>query len=158
MATGPTVTVNCWSDDDWRDVRDELAVLDGRHQRLPSLVAAAGVWLGAVHLAPTTCAALEPLLEEKPDEESRSAVSALVVLGHEAAHAAGTEDEVAAECHSVQLVRPIARSLGTDAAGAATLARDAWRLYRARSLRRALWSPQCKDGGPLDLNLGNGWP
>jgi hypothetical protein len=158
-ATGQTVTVTCWSGDDWSDVRDELAVLDRKHRGTSSLADAGGVWLGAVHLAPATCASLEPILDHDAAAEldGSALVGSLAVLGHEAAHAAGAQDEVTAECRAVQYVRPLVTAL--DAAEAAdALAGEAWQLYRTRSVRGTLWSADCRDGGLLDFHPGNTWP
>jgi hypothetical protein len=157
--TGQAVAVTCWSADVWSaDVRGELALLDRRRRGSASLANAGGVWLNAVHLAPATCAALDSITANGTEAEHASLAEALVTLGHEASNAAGVADEPAAECRGLQYVRPLARELRATEALAGSLAAEAWRVYRTRSLRPELWSPSCRDGGALDLRAGGRWP
>ena len=75
---------------------------------------------------------------------------ALHVLGHESVHLAGVVDEAAADCLAMQLDALVAMQLGASPAFARTLARDYWAQYYPAQ-EPEYRSPQCRDGGSLDL-------
>jgi hypothetical protein len=156
--TGQTMDVRCWSDADWFEVRTELRALDVRHRDLSAYSNVAGVWRRTISLASSTCKELGSLAEVDASASSDAQVEALVILGHEAAHAAGTGDELAAECHALQYVRGMALELRASSALANTLAGRSWELYRARELHPQLWSASCRNGRSLDLRAGDIWP
>ena len=82
---------------------------------------------------------------------------ALHVLGHESVHLAGVVDEATADCLAMQVDALVALRLGASPAFARTLARDYWaQYYPAQELEYR--SPQCRDGGSLDLFRTGGWP
>ena len=81
----------------------------------------------------------------------------LHVLGHESVHLAGVVDEATADCLAMQLDAHVAMQLGASPAFARRLARDYWaQYYPAQELEYR--SPQCRDGGSLDLFRADGWP
>jgi len=81
----------------------------------------------------------------------------LHVLGHESVHLAGVVDEATADCLAMQLDALVAMQLGASPAFARRLARDYWaQYYPAQELEYR--SPQCRDGGSLDLFRVDGWP
>ncbi len=82
---------------------------------------------------------------------------ALHVLVHESVHLAGVVDEATADCLAMQVDALAAMQLGASPGFARTLARDYWsQYYPAQELEYR--SPQCRDGGSLDLFRTDGWP
>src|SRR5262249_44165278 len=121
-----------------------------------------------IHLAPHVCASLDLVVRRDAHRvglacavrELRDPIRAcppaladvaltLVTLAHEAEHVAGVTDEAATECYARQNVRRLAARLGVRPGQAAILGRDAAR--RAR-MPAEYQSPQCRDGGSLDLH------
>src|SRR2546421_4507013 len=78
---------------------------------------------------------------------------ALAVVAHESYHVLGYSNEAQVECYGMQSIWFVASKLGATVAASQALAS----LYAARvyPLRRtqtpAYWSPECRDGGKLDL-------
>lgn len=86
--------------------------------------------------------------------------NAIVTLAHESEHAAGHPEEAVAECYGQQMTAPLAKLLRSTMkpANARLLARLAWTQGYPR-LPGGYRSPDCRDGGPLDLNpISNVWP
>ncbi len=80
------------------------------------------------------------------------------VLAHESSHLAGIRDEAEADCYGLQRTAFVAESLGADPAEAEWLARLALdeRTITAPADYR---SPECHDGGALDLDPDSTvWP
>lgn len=89
---------------------------------------------------------------------------AFAILTHEVANvhldAAGTQTDATAECDGEQWIVPLAHRLRSSVrpATARMLATFAWR-YRYPQLPASYRSPDCHNGGPLDLNpSSNVWP
>ncbi len=148
------VEVRCWSDGDWREVRRELAALV-TEDAAPE-PGSAGVWSGAVQLAPLLCNRLLAVDAATRPRNPDALVGALDTLGHAVSHATGTVDEASASCDGLQAVRALAEDLGVGAQDVSGLAARAWTLYRAREL--GAWSAGCRDSGPLDRDLSTAWP
>ena len=87
-----------------------------------------------------------------------SMLVAIHVLGHESMHLAGVVDEATADCLAMQLDALVAMQLGASATFARTLARDYWAQYYPAQ-EPAYRSPECRNGGALDLfRADGGWP
>jgi hypothetical protein len=90
--------------------------------------------------------------------EVREAAIAVNVLSHEAWHLAGVRDEAATQCYALQSNADTAVRLGASREDARAIA-----AYIVREVQPALpadyRSPECFDGGPLDLHPGRAsWP
>ena len=73
-------------------------------------------------------------------------------------HLAGVVDEAEADCLAAQVDTFVAATLGADPRLARSLAREYWAYYYPSQDRRYR-SPECHDGGTLDLFPGRkGWP
>jgi hypothetical protein len=97
-----------------------------------------------------------PLYGECDDWESK--LTAVHVLAHESMHLYGIRGEAVAECFGVQLDAYVASEFGAAPGFARAIAREYWRSYYSR-LTDAYRSPDCRDGGPLDLFPDRpGWP
>jgi hypothetical protein len=80
------------------------------------------------------------------------------VLAHESSHLAGVRDEAAADCYGLQRTAVAAQDLGADRAEAERLARIAL-VERTLTAPPDYRSPECRDGGALDLDPGSSvWP
>ena len=93
------------------------------------------------------------------DREPRTdTATAVHVLAHEAVHLRGVRNEAVTECTSVQLTAETARRLGASREEAQALAMLYWEeVYPL--LPRSYRSPECRDGGRLDLNPDSpAWP
>ena len=79
-------------------------------------------------------------------------------LAHESHHLRGVRDEAAAECYGLQSTALAAQRLGAPAAYAARL--GAYTFWNVRPpVDGGYFSPDCRDGGPLDLHPANtAWP
>ena len=90
--TGHVVEVRCWTRSDWSALEDEFAALGGERNR--HYFGIANVWESTAHISPALCRRLAALAYagELPRRgRARSdLIEALVTLGHEAEHVAGT--------------------------------------------------------------------
>jgi hypothetical protein len=145
------VTVVCWSDGDWRKLLSSF--------REAGMIEQRKYWLGwaprhrsVVNLSYPAC----QLLDAVAYRDGRSAlpdVSAAVgTLAHEAMHVAGIVDEGIAECYSLQLTALTARALGAEPDQARLLAAGNAEYSQTYRAGTAYDSPDCYDGGPLDLH------
>jgi hypothetical protein len=83
---------------------------------------------------------------------------ALHVLAHESFHLAGVRNEAEADCYGLQRTALVAQELGADPVEARKLA-DLALVERAQTAPSEYRSPQCYDGGALDLDPGSTvWP
>jgi hypothetical protein len=87
---------------------------------------------------------------------------ALQAVAHESYHALGYRAEATAECYGMQSLWYVARRLGASTREGESLADWYWR-YRYPAWRASphpqYWSPQCHDGGALDLRpRSHDWP
>lgn len=84
--------------------------------------------------------------------------AAVSTLAHEAEHAAGNWDEAAAECYGLQRAADLAVALGATRAYAEGLADTNWDEVHP-FLTEEYQSPECREGGALDLNpTSSDWP
>lgn len=155
-AAGKEVEVRCWARPEWKRLLVEEKIFTrGRVDEQVLGFASAG---GArVNLSPPVCEQLDALTYEEArveDEEERfHQAVALIVLAHEARHAAGIADEPTAECEGIQLARRAASRLGIEEAYARRLVDLYWSAYP--DLPREYRSTECRAGGELDLDKGS---
>jgi hypothetical protein len=106
-----------------------------------------------------TCATLKDFARGHTDGgDAVRVAAALHVLAHESFHLAGVRNEAEADCYGLQRTAFVAEQLGADPVEAQRLADLAF-LERAQSAPPEYRSPQCYDGGALDLDPGTSvWP
>jgi hypothetical protein len=88
-------------------------------------------------------------------------VMALAIVAHESYHLLGYSNEAQVECYGLQSIWFVANKLGASIDESQLLASYyANRMYPNRRINTpTYWSPQCKDGGKLDLRpLLARWP
>jgi hypothetical protein len=153
-ATSRSLEVRCWSKEDWRPLLRRTNALYPV-TRLPADTLGYQDLVGdyRINLSAAVCEALVDFRyrRARPDGiEQLELARAVQTLAHEAQHARGVVREAVAECYGAQRVRRLARALGADAAYADALADTYWwHVYPGAP--RAYWSPDCYDGGALDL-------
>jgi hypothetical protein len=157
-----SLQVRCWSRPDWGALLRKTNALYPAAQLPPGTLGYQDL-VGdyRINLSAGVCDALAAFRYEhaRPDGRERLELArAVQTLAHEAEHARGVLRERAAECYGAQRVRPVAIRLGTDSAYAAALARTYWRhVYPLTP--PAYRSPECRDGGALDLSPRSSvWP
>jgi hypothetical protein len=87
--------------------------------------------------------------KEKPTNHATGA--AVGTLAHEAMHIAGFHDEGIADCYAMQLTAMTASSLGAERDYADELQALNYEFSRDNRSGTEYDSPDCYDGGPLDL-------
>ena len=104
------------------------------------------------------CTALGSYVGSSKRRPSLEQIVAVHVLGHEAYHLAGIENEARTECFSVQMNAHIAERLGASPSEAQALSIAYWlRVYP--DMPSEYTSAECRDGGKLDLHPKEmGWP
>jgi hypothetical protein len=95
------------------------------------------------------CVALDSFAVDPTAAEERQ-LSALNTLAHEAWHLAGVMSESETQCRAIQTIAHVAGRLGADPLVAQQLAVRFEREIYPR-LRADYRTPDCRDGGPLDL-------
>ena len=105
------------------------------------------------YLTPERCYDLYRLAFEGDVSFSQTA-RALAVLAHEAWHLRGERNEGVTECYALQSGVALGRRLGLRAETARQMMRQqlAENQLRARGSVEYLVPPECRDGGPLDLD------
>lgn len=155
------IEVRCWSSGDWSGVIDEMSAYTG-DRITETTLGFASADLVRVHLSPVTCERLGELAYERKVPTSGPEVSAIadsvVTLAHEAMHVAWIDDEAEAECLGAQLAVETAVELGASKEYARKLAGAYWETMYPR-LPEEYRSPECRDGGELDINPESSvWP
>ena len=105
------------------------------------------------YLTPERCFDLYRLAFEGEVRSSRTG-RAIAVLAHEAWHLKGVGDEGTTECYALQSGVELGQRLGLTASTAAQLMREQLTENQSRGLSSVEYvvPPDCRDGGPLDLN------
>jgi hypothetical protein len=88
-------------------------------------------------------------------------VYAVWTLAHEAVHLSGQRDEPTADCWGMQWIEPTAEALHVGPQAAHAMATFAWQWYQSswQSGKPDYYSPECRDGGALDLHPdSSAWP
>jgi hypothetical protein len=153
---GKSAEVRCWSRADWRRLLvEERAVSGGSIDDLT--IGFANVRGTRANLSPEVCANLVSVVYERARPRDPRDVLALaasvVTIAHEAQHMRGVADEAVAECYGIQLARRTAIALGVERSYADTLVAAYWRHYPSNL--PAYRSPECRDGGSLDLDAAS---
>lgn len=112
---------------------------------------AAAVGGSLAYLTPERCLDLYRLAFEGEVRPSQTA-RALAVLAHEAWHLRGVRDEGTTECYALQAGVEIGRRLGLSGDRARQLMRQQLVENELRTSTEYLVSPDCRDGGRLDLD------
>ena len=104
---------------------------------------------------PRTCA------DEDCMSKSSGVAMALATVAHESYHLLGYRDEGRVECYGMQSIWFVANRLGASIAESQAIGSlYATQMYPQRRTKTpAYWSPDCRDGGKLDLRPGLArWP
>jgi hypothetical protein len=156
----PGTVVRCWSLPDWVALIEERGAYTGG---AVDLRADGFVSQGTrVNLAPRMCERLVRFVYEGRRPASGKVklqlANTVLTLGHETVHVAPGGDEAVATCYGLQRMRRTAVLLGAPRAYADSLAELAWSGLYPYGLKK-YHSPECKDGGKLDLNPRSSvWP
>jgi hypothetical protein len=152
--------VRCWSRADWVALIAERGAYTGGavDLRADGFVSAGT----RVNLAPRMCERLVRFVYERR-RPARGKVklqlaNTVLTLGHETVHVAPGGDEAVATCYGLQRMRRAGVLLGAPRGYADSLAELAWSGLYPYGLAK-YHSPECKDGGKLDLNpRSEVWP
>jgi hypothetical protein len=150
--TGIGIEVRCWSKADWpKALKDSADFTDEpvAHETIGFVLSG-----NRANLSPDVCAELDRLAYRHEQPASGAAryrmAEAVLALAHETQHVQGVENEATAECYGMQLTRDTARLLGATKDYANTLA-DVVLHERYPQEPAGYSSPECRDGGKLDL-------
>ena len=160
---GEAVAVRCWTGGEWDERAAPAAAANGLPGPADVLGIAEDGPARAIHLAPRVCEPLAAYLGtgELPPagEPAFELAQALVTVGHEAGHLVSDLDtEATAECFGAQQVWLMAEALGATPTEGRLLADLYWAWVYPRS-DPIYRSPECRDGGALDLNpWSSTWP
>jgi hypothetical protein len=151
---GRDVTARCFSSSaDWRAVANS----PGRTEPLVgTLLGFAVISEDRIDLSPSVCRALDTL--RPPSAPSYFQILGVEVLTHESEHLHGPdgiENEATTDCYAAQRMPTTARLLGESATTARRMATVYFRSERW-DLPARYRSPQCRQGGALDLTPANG--
>lgn len=137
---GKPVTIRC----------DEAGSRVGAVQHSDGVAIVGGT---VAYLAPERCLDLYRLAFKGEITSSRTA-RALAVLAHESWHLRGSRDEGTTECFALQSGVDLGRRLGLSAHTARQMMGQQLteNMLHARGSADYLVPPDCKDGGPLDLD------
>ncbi len=156
----PGTVVRCWSLPDWVALIEERGVYTGG---AVDLRADGFVSQGTrVNLAPRMCERLVRFVYDgfRParGRAKLELANTVLTLGHETVHVAPGGSEAEATCYGLQRVRRASRLLGAAPGYADSLAGLAWTGLYPYGLAK-YHSPECRDGGKLDLNPNSSvWP
>jgi hypothetical protein len=143
-----TVTVACWTDEDFDAV---LGAADPA--ATPGGATAAAIWLPArprrLHLRAAACAELQRLIDAKA--ATGPGAKALAAALREILRAHGIAGEATASCYAAQLVPIAATFLGLPVVRARSLGSLAVHAARRGALPGAWDARACRDGGRWDL-------
>jgi hypothetical protein len=147
--------VRCWSRTDWARINGEFVTQGDGTENLNYVSGFYRPGTGRIHLAPIACVGLVALhyKHAQPTSGKLEGTIALGVetLAHESMHMRGFPKESTAECYAEQLVAATARKLGAPPGYATRLQALSWAVIYPSHPARYL-SPECRDGGKLDLN------
>jgi hypothetical protein len=152
--------VRCWSLPDWLSLIAERSAYTGGavDLRADGFVSAGR----RINLAPRMCERLVRFVYhgERParGRTKLQFANTVLTLAHETVHVSRGADEAVATCYGLQRLRRAARLLGTPPGYANSLAELAWTGLYPYGLAK-YHSPQCHDGGRLDLHpRSHVWP
>jgi hypothetical protein len=137
------VEVRCWSPRHWRPIRVALAagaLRPGSGRR--------------AHLPAAECNRLVAFANRPTDVRGRPRIELVVAVAafaHDLEHLAGDRAEAVVECRGMQEIDSVAGLLGAPRPLARGLAQLYWTQIYPRN-PPAYRSPECRDGGSLDLD------
>ena len=137
------VEVRCWSTRHWRPIRVALAA--------GALRPGSG---GRAHLPAAECNRLVAFANRPSDVRGRPRIElavAVAAFAHDLQHLAGGRAEAVVECRGMQEIDSVAGLLGAPRPLARGLAQLYWTQIYPRNLH-TYRSPECRDGGSLDLD------
>lgn len=146
-------TVLCWNAADWAILAkafDESGVGGYVDPAKPRQIG----------LAPTVCSRLDLVRYRKPSAPATTKTAiAVYTLAREIQQSRGYTNQAQTSCYGLQMVPDTAALLGATPANAEKLGRLAATWFRRPNLPLGSWSPQCRDGGKLDLDpTAKHWP
>ena len=140
----------CWNRADWRTIDAVIRKAGGA-----GTASALGfVWRGQIvmNFRDDVCGELDVIAYLRKRPLARAPADAVVTLTHEAIHVDGVKNEAKTECFALQLMRFTSTHLGTTMRYGRRLAKILWRGYAGSAVTNpAYYTPNCYDGGPLDL-------
>lgn len=159
---GQPVTVRCLSTSDWIVLAQQIVMAGGS-----DMTSSGGGYTSPDHerinMSPDLCSLVARFTYKGYFPYATYAKTllgwAIHTVAHESEHAAGHPEETIAECYGQQLTATVARLLKSTVklANARLLAQLAWTGYAL--LPDSYHSPECRDGGPLDLHPSSTiWP
>jgi hypothetical protein len=152
------VTVICWSQEDWNELVTAFRDAGRMEPRKYWLGWIRGT-RGMVNLSYPACVQLDRIAHLGVRLPLVTAGAAVGTLAHETMHVAGILDEGIADCYAMQLTAVTARGLGAELDYADQLRRLNLEFNREHRAGTAYESPDCYDGGPLDLDPDSSrWP
>jgi hypothetical protein len=151
------VKVICWNEQDWLTLSDAF-----RAAGLESLTYRPGwapVGRGVINLSHHVCGQLDRIAYDDAESASLATGAAVGTLAHEAVHVSGIEDEGVTDCYAMQLTAVTASGLGAGSDDADLLQVKYAEFNRQHKSGTEYDSPDCYDGGPLDIDPGSSrWP
>jgi hypothetical protein len=161
---GKPATVRCLSAGDWATLAGQVG--GGPFGSSYSTSGAYTTFVsGRISVSPNECGLVAKFTYRRyfPVDRARQfdLAQAFAIVAHEAGNVSlGHRDDAAAECRGEQWIAPLAKLLRPTVkpANARLLATLMWR-YGYPQLPASYRSPDCRDGGPLDLNAASSvWP
>ena len=152
------VEVRCWSPDDWERLVDELTAYTAGELTIENTGAFASPESTRVHMQAADCDALLDLAAGRKvgDEDARWS---LVAFAHELQHLVSEQGgEAETECAALQTAERVAGLLEVPAATSRRLLLE-YLEHDYADLPDEYRSPECRDGGALDLHPDTSrWP
>lgn len=153
--------VHCWSQADWAKRAAEWAARWPQLGELGPWRAYSFAHSATVHLSPAICALLHAFVPlDLPVSRSARPYAlawAVQALAHESVHLRGIASEVKADCFGMQSIDEAMLELGRSRSEGRYLASAYWKYwYQAHG--PDIRSPDCRNGGRLDLSLSPLWP
>jgi hypothetical protein len=145
-----TVKVICWNKDDWRKLTDAFGEAGQIEPPRYWLGWVRGDW-GVINLSYPVCKHLDEVAYRNEEPTSQATGAAVGTLAHEMMHVAGISDEGIADCYAMQLTTVTALGLGAEQDYADLVQMLNHQFTAATRSGTEYDSPDCYDGGPLDL-------
>ena len=151
--SGGPRSVFCWNEADWEILAKAFdpagfgGYVDAARPR-------------QINLSPKTCSRLDPIEYRRPHAApTTNTAVAVLVLASGIERGRGYVDTAQTACYALQLVPDTSSLLGAGAAASTRLGKLAARWFTRRNLPPGSYSPQCRDGGKLDLDpAARHWP
>jgi hypothetical protein len=140
----------CWNHEDWQAL--SAAFADAGLETLKYRSGWAPKDQGVINLSDNVCSQLDRIAYNHERLELLMTGNAVGTLAHEAVHVAGIDDEGITDCYAMQLTAATASALGAERENADLLQVKYFEFNRQHKSGTEYDSPDCYDGGPLDLN------